>query len=586
MGKKRSRTEGTSGAGGDPDGQSAGAPILSPELMLELCVDDCEAVVCHAKTTTKKKRADEETTQLARQLSKVKQKKLARLADRKAKDDRRDGIYSRLAASQLSPDQQALLSSSRDIGRGKRTTAKVRLARCVQRARAGIVPTAAELSDFKEHDDVLADVEEELGIPVGEAVRAVRAAAAGGGLYLALDNAVNRSNGGGIDGGSGGGKGGAENSTTPEVSVRRRAKVAVKTGSLDPLRSGPDVKGDRGSSSDDEAHLHNGSPNGAGASAAAESPSKVRKVRPPSPPPPLSASTSASLVGQGKSGSGNKIATGWAAKMMQELTALKSASEIARETPGNAVPAPAGTADAAADAEDAESDGGDGPKSDRTSEEGSAQANGGVAYPPPPRWLSEAVPSYVPVETPMLLAAAAASAGGGGEMTAAEAVRAAAVAARRRRRTVIVERPPDLQAVRLQLPACGMEQEIVEAVTAHDVVILCGETGSGKSTQVPQFLHEAGFSRNGVIGVTQPRRVAAVSTAQRVAAELGTPCGRGGAVAYQIRFDAVGVGPETRVKFMTDGILLREATEDLLLRRYSVILLDEAHERNLNTDVL
>jgi ATP-dependent RNA helicase DHX37/DHR1 len=92
--------------------------------------------------------------------------------------------------------------------------------------------------------------------------------------------------------------------------------------------------------------------------------------------------------------------------------------------------------------------------------------------------------------------------------------------------------------------------------------------------------------RHGMIGVTQPRRVAAVSTAQRVAVELNTPCGRGGKVAYQIRYDSSGVTPDTRIKFMTDGILLQEISSDFLLRRYSVILLDEAHERNLNTDVL
>jgi len=104
---------------------------------------------------------------------------------------------------------------------------------------------------------------------------------------------------------------------------------------------------------------------------------------------------------------------------------------------------------------------------------------------------------------------------------------------------------------------------------AADDICLCGD-----------------YDRYGMIGVTQPRRVAAVSTAQRVAYELQTNCGRDGNVAYQIRYDSRGVSDETRIKFMTDGILLQEISKDLLLRQYSVILLDEAHERNLNTDIL
>jgi hypothetical protein len=194
-----------------------------------------------------------------------------------------------------------------------------------------------------------------------------------------------------------------------------------------------------------------------------------------------------------------------------------------------------------------------------------------------------------------------------------------------------LNRDPRIQAARLNLPVCGMEQEIVEAITLNDVVILCGETGSGKSTQVPQFLFEAGFGNSGIIGITQPRRVAATSTAERVGVEMGEPINsgfygnkgagqaqkkqkkskknkendvvrgegqegdevlqddcvkQGGLVGYQIRFDASTVGEKTKIKFMTDGILLREVTSDLLLRQYSVILLDEAHERNVNTDIL
>jgi ATP-dependent RNA helicase DHX37/DHR1 len=121
---------------------------------------------------------------------------------------------------------------------------------------------------------------------------------------------------------------------------------------------------------------------------------------------------------------------------------------------------------------------------------------------------------------------------------------------------------------------------------------------TGKSTQVPQFLYESGLSSLGthsLIGVTQPRRVAAVSTAKRVCYEMGqgngqtiqgSSKGKGNLVSYQTRYETAGLGTDTHIKFMTDGILLKEIQSDLLLRKYSAIILDEAHERNLNTDVL
>uniref|UniRef100_A0AAV1TSM7 RNA helicase n=1 Tax=Peronospora matthiolae TaxID=2874970 RepID=A0AAV1TSM7_9STRA len=158
---------------------------------------------------------------------------------------------------------------------------------------------------------------------------------------------------------------------------------------------------------------------------------------------------------------------------------------------------------------------------------------------------------------------------------------------------VSLSRDPTIQMARMQLPVCSSEQEIMEAITDNDVVILCGETGSGKTTQVPQFLYEAGYGHPdhathcGRIGVTQPRRVAAVSTAKRVAEELNVPFGAPkGHVGYQIRYDAEHVSEHTRIKFMTDGILLKEIQQDFLLRQYSILLLDEAHERNVNTDIL
>nr|GMD27571.1 ATP-dependent RNA helicase DEAH13 isoform X1 [Ipomoea batatas] len=154
---------------------------------------------------------------------------------------------------------------------------------------------------------------------------------------------------------------------------------------------------------------------------------------------------------------------------------------------------------------------------------------------------------------------------------------------------VHVSRPTEVENKRKDLPIVMMEQEIMEAINENTCVIICGETGCGKTTQVPQFLYEAGFGsqsddgRGGIIGVTQPRRVAVLATAKRVAFELGFHIGK--EVGFQVRHDRK-VGDNCSIKFMTDGILLREVQNDFLLRRYSVIILDEAHERSLNTDIL
>lgn len=155
---------------------------------------------------------------------------------------------------------------------------------------------------------------------------------------------------------------------------------------------------------------------------------------------------------------------------------------------------------------------------------------------------------------------------------------------------VQVTRPKEVEETRKGLPIIMMEQEIMEAISNHSVIILCGETGCGKTTQVPQFLYEAGYgskccdARKGMIGVTQPRRVAAIATAKRVSFELGFKLGE--KIGYQVRHDKMIRDGSCSIKFMTDGILLREIQSDFLLRRYSVIILDEAHERSLNTDIL
>jgi pre-mRNA-splicing factor ATP-dependent RNA helicase DHX38/PRP16 len=133
------------------------------------------------------------------------------------------------------------------------------------------------------------------------------------------------------------------------------------------------------------------------------------------------------------------------------------------------------------------------------------------------------------------------------------------------------------------LPAFAKREEFLHTIRENQCLIVIGETGSGKSTQLTQYLHEAGYGERGMIACTQPRRVAAHSVARRVAEEMGVKLGE--LVGYTIRFEDV-TGPLTKVRYMTDGVLLRESISDPDLSRYSVIILDEAHERSLNTDVL
>ena len=134
-----------------------------------------------------------------------------------------------------------------------------------------------------------------------------------------------------------------------------------------------------------------------------------------------------------------------------------------------------------------------------------------------------------------------------------------------------------------QLPVSARREEIAEAIRDHQVVIVAGETGSGKTTQLPKICLELGRGVEGMIGHTQPRRIAARTVAERIAHELGVDLG--GAVGYQVRFTDQ-VSATTLVKLMTDGILLAEIQRDPMLRRYDTIIIDEAHERSLNIDFL
>src|SRR5215469_13268143 len=133
------------------------------------------------------------------------------------------------------------------------------------------------------------------------------------------------------------------------------------------------------------------------------------------------------------------------------------------------------------------------------------------------------------------------------------------------------------------LPISAHRAEVIEAIRSHPVIVLCGATGSGKSTQLPKLCLEAGRGAAGMIGHTQPRRIAARALAGRVAEETGTTIG--GLVGYKVRFNDR-TGPDCRIKLMTDGILLKELESDRQLRRYDTLIIDEAHERSLNIDLL
>eukprot|EP01103_Thecamoeba_quadrilineata_P005143 TRINITY_DN1497_c0_g1_i2.p1 TRINITY_DN1497_c0_g1~~TRINITY_DN1497_c0_g1_i2.p1 ORF type:complete len:524 (-),score=118.91 TRINITY_DN1497_c0_g1_i2:57-1607(-) len=136
---------------------------------------------------------------------------------------------------------------------------------------------------------------------------------------------------------------------------------------------------------------------------------------------------------------------------------------------------------------------------------------------------------------------------------------------------------------RKTLPVYEFKEQFLDRVSESQIVILVGETGSGKTTQIPQFLLNASMDKSKVIGCTQPRRVAAMSVSKRVADEMDVTLGQ--EVGYNIRFEDV-TSPKTILKYLTDGMLLREAMNDPLLEKYSAVVLDEAHERTLNTDVL
>ncbi|TXT11242.1 hypothetical protein VHUM_01993 [Vanrija humicola] len=146
------------------------------------------------------------------------------------------------------------------------------------------------------------------------------------------------------------------------------------------------------------------------------------------------------------------------------------------------------------------------------------------------------------------------------------------------------KRAQSIDDTRKSLPIYEFRDELLEAIAEHQVLIVVAETGSGKTTQLPQYLHEAGYTKGGMkVGCTQPRRVAAMSVAARVAEEVGSRLGQ--EVGYSIRFEDM-TSDKTVLKYMTDGMLLREFLTDPELSTYSALVIDEAHERTLSTDIL
>jgi len=135
----------------------------------------------------------------------------------------------------------------------------------------------------------------------------------------------------------------------------------------------------------------------------------------------------------------------------------------------------------------------------------------------------------------------------------------------------------------LDLPVYKNHRLILSALEDNQALVVESPTGSGKTTQLPVILHEASYSMHGIIGVTQPRRIAAVSVSEFIARQMGTPIP--GLIGYKMRFEDR-TNHETKIKIMTDGMLLQEMKLDSWLSRYSVIVVDEAHERSLNIDFI
>lgn len=133
------------------------------------------------------------------------------------------------------------------------------------------------------------------------------------------------------------------------------------------------------------------------------------------------------------------------------------------------------------------------------------------------------------------------------------------------------------------LPIYKYKDELIKKLRTHNVLIVESPTGSGKTTQIPRIIYEAELAKFGKIGVTQPRRIATVSIAEYIAKHIGVNLGE--EVGYKIRFQEI-TSTKTKIKLMTDGVLLQELKKDSLLYEYDIIIIDEAHERSLNIDFI
>ncbi len=522
----------------------------------------------------------EETLKFATHLSKSKQKKLAQIADRKAKAARREGVLASLAATRLTDDERMLLQRTSRLGKSE--SKKECLLHVVAAAQLGLKPTERELNMALSHDNIMAGVDEALGLYPGKALEYIKYAVTGGGAAAAADGRDDGNN---------------HHQSTQPLNMekygrerRKRSRTTTASSQLQCIEGTAKSKwqppppnhrkalessicSSSGSLSQKGTYLDDHSGN--------DSPDSVERIMPDVNPGSMVvvhntedgdtalndnvnniSTTTAShgrLPSQPDTSSSTCTPSSWAEKMNTGLMSICQRRD--------------NTGKAAATSTNEKAMMGSPCTNDDLSK---SKENGNESV------SHEGKVKYVPIETPLITPAAAA---GSIEKKGVAGKKHSVM--RHGGHSWYVHRSADVETQRMALPICGMEQEVVEAMTLSDIVILCGETGCGKSTQVPQFAYEAGFAKNGlIIGVTQPRRVAAVSTAERVAHEMNTQCGKGGIVAYQVRYDSSGVTSDTRIKFMTDGILLKELSADILLKSYSVIVLDEAHERGLNTDVL
>ncbi len=535
----------------------------------------------------------EETLKFSAHLSKSKRKKLAQIADRKAKAARREGVIASLVSTRLKDGERMLLQRAGRLGKSE--SKKECLLRVVATAQLGLKPTEGELNMALSHDNIMSVVDETLGLHPGEALAFVKCAASGGG-------------GGVTDGCDVDNKNSFQSTTKPLNRVKGRREKWKRPLPNTTTSSSQSIEGAAAESKLQptppihmKAALENSCCSSVGLSPMGNSVSHSRDDGPNERITTSDVMTSeAAMMMQAEDRSNTALNKNNVNKNVDTTTTSPGQTNCSVTTLSPSICTPSTWAEkmntglmslsqrrentiikaavASTDEENSTAGGILNLNNDLSKLKKENEDENSLSHD------EHNKVKYVPIETPLITPATAAAVGieknGVG-------VKKSSVMMRRGGQSWNIHRTVNIENQRMSLPICGMEQEVVEAMISSDIVILCGETGSGKSTQVPQFAYEAGFASSGlIIGVTQPRRVAAVSTAERVAHEMNTQCGKGGKVAYQVRYNSSGVTNDTRIKFMTDGILLRELSSDILLKSYSVIVLDEAHERGLNTDVL